>query len=106
MRKNKNPNVLKSEAITIRCTLREKEKLHKMAKNKNKTLSEYLLDCGIASLERRSDKDRKRVVQMIANAEIFNEIFRYLKENPDVFSEEQKMKMKELMEGSCALWRI
>ena len=68
----------KNEIITIRCTTQEKNKIRRKAEEKNKGMGVYILDSAIAGLERRSCKDKKRVVRMIERQEKLNEIHRQL----------------------------
>lgn len=64
----------RNQIISIRCMETDKSAIENKAKKVGKTTSEYVLDCAIAGLERRKDRDRKRVVKMIEVTELMNQI--------------------------------
>lgn len=92
----------KTEIIPVRCRKSEKEKLELAAQKKGKSLSEYMLDSGMAGKERRVQRDKKRVVQLIEEQENINDIQRYRKNN-DIDPELGEM-LDKLIEGVRASW--
>lgn len=92
----------KDETITVRCTKSEREKLERAAQKKGKTLSRNLLDCGIAGLERKRDKDRKRAEMLVIRQQQLNEEYRKLLDN--VEDEKMLEMLKPLMEREQKLW--
>lgn len=103
MNRMKRTDICKDKTISVRVSREEKERIKKKAAKDNKTASEYMLDAAMAGLERRSSKDRKRIVQMIENQEILNDIFEFA-EKMDM-PEELYVKIEELMKGENRLWQ-
>lgn len=103
MGRTKCRETCKDATITVRVSSEEKNKIKKKAKKENKSASEYILDAAMAGLERRNSKDKRRVVQMVRNQEILNDIFE-LSGTTDIATELQD-KIRELMEGENGLWQ-
>lgn len=103
MNRRKKADTCKDTTISVRVSYAEKDRIKKKAAKEDKTASEYMLDTAIAGLERRSSKDRKRIVQMIKNQEILNDIYEFA-EKMDM-PEELYAKIEELMEGENKLWQ-
>lgn len=106
MRAILNKDSRKDKIITIRCAEEERSMLERKANQQQKSLSEYMLDSGMAGVERRRNRDRKRVQQMIENQETLNDLFLMLedmekRELPTKILE----KIEEAMEGDGKLWR-
>lgn len=95
----------RDETITTRCTKKEKTVIARQAKAQNKSISEYMLGCSMAKLERRRDKDRKRMAQIIENQETLNKLEGCLEniESESDLSEVQKL-LEELRRGEKLLW--
>lgn len=101
-----NKDSRKDKMITIRCTEKERSMLERKANQQQKSLSEYMLDSGMAGVERRRDRDRKRVQQMVENQETFNALFLMLEDMKEgEVSAEIQEKIEEAMEGDGKLWR-
>ena len=66
-------------------------------------MSDYVTDAAIAGFERRNSRDKNRIVRMVKNQDILNDIFRLAKET----AVEDKLceKLMELMEGENELWQ-
>lgn len=103
MSRTKRADICKDATITVRISREEKDRIKKKAAKDNKTASEYILDAAMAGLERRSNKDKKRIMQMIENQEILNDIFEFA-EKMDM-PEELYAKIEELMKGENRLWQ-
>ena len=101
MQKNINTDS-KTEIIPVRCRKSEKEKLEHAAKTKGKSLSQYMLDSGIAGKERRVERDKRRSVVIIDNQETLNDIQRYIRDN-DVALELKDL-LYRLIEGEKNIW--
>lgn len=99
----KNTREVKDASITIRCTSKEKEMIERKAKSVDKSTSEYLIDCGMAGLERRRDKDRRRMRQMVENTEAVNEFYCVLQKQ-DTNSELYEYGRK-ILEGESKQWQ-
>lgn len=96
----------KDKIITIRCNEKERDMLERKAKQQEKSLSEYMLDSGMAGVERRRTRDRKRVQQMIENQETLNDLFLILEDMPEgQVPDEIRKKIEDTMEGEGRLWR-
>lgn len=96
----------KDKTITIRCSEKERDMLERKAKQQEKSLSEYMLDSGMAGVERRRTRDRKRVQQMIENQEALNDLFLILEDIPeDQVPDVIRKKIEDTMEGEERLWR-
>ena len=93
----------KNEIITIRCTTQEKNKIRRKAEEKNKGMGVYILDSAIAGLERRSSKDKKRVVRMIERQEKLNEIHRQLSSD-SIGKQDLYELLKELIDEEKKEW--
>ncbi len=93
----------KSETITVRVTNEEKKRIKEKAMKERKKTSEYMVDAAMAGLERRSSKDKKRVMQMVKNQEMINSLFSLLKEKGA--SEELMENVYKLVEGENRLWQ-
>lgn len=105
MRTILDKNSRKDKIITIRCTEKERSILERKAIQQQKSLSEYMVDSGMAGVERRRDRDRKRVQQMIENQETFNDLFLMLEDMEEgKLSAEILEKIEEAMEGDKKLW--
>ena len=59
MRAILDKNSRKDKIITIRCTEKERSMLERKANQQQKSLSEYMLDSGMAGVERRRNRDRQ-----------------------------------------------
>jgi len=100
VRKN---DVSKDHTISIRVSAEDKRKIKEKAKSKNRSMSDYVADAAIAGFERKNSRDKKRIVRMVKNQDILNDIFRLAKET----EVEDKLyeKFMELMEGENELWQ-
>lgn len=96
----------KDKVITLRCSDKEREQLESKAKNLGKSVSSYVLDCSIAGLERKKDKDKKRIKQMIQITEICNQIYKRLKDSDADIPEDIKCMIDLLMKGAEQLWQF
>lgn len=103
MGRTKCRETCKDATITIRVSFEEKNKIKMKAEKEEKSASEYILDAVMAGLERRSSKDKKRVVQMVRNQEILNEIFELV--GTTEVAEVLQDKIRELVEGENGLWQ-
>lgn len=95
--------VSKNATITIRVTGEEKMRIKEKAAKEGKSASEYTADAAIAGMERRRSKDKKRIVQMVKNQEMINDIFKLVKE--EGCQEELVEKLNKLVEGENRLWQ-
>lgn len=95
--------VAKDEIITIRCTRKEKERIKRKAEEKNKNVGNYMLDAAFAGLERRSSKDKKRIVRMIVKQENLIQLLKRL-EAGELETEEISLALRELIEGEKEEW--
>lgn len=95
--------VSKDATITIRVTHEEKMRIKEKAAKGGKSASEYTADAAMAGLERRRSRDKKRIVQMVKNQNMINEIFNLVKEKDD--QEELLEKINKLVEGENRLWQ-
>lgn len=95
--------VSKNTTITIRVTSEEKIRIKEKAAKEGKSASEYTADAAMAGLERRRSKDKKRIIQMIENQEVINDIFKLVKEEHG--QEELLEKINKLVEGENRLWQ-
>lgn len=93
----------KNETISIRVSVEEKRRIKEKARKENKSISGYVADAAIAGLERKNSRDKKRVVQMVKNQEILNDVFR-LARQMEVKGEFYE-KLEELMKGENELWQ-
>lgn len=96
----------KDKVITIRCSENERKQIERKAENIGKSVSSYVLDCSMAGLERKKDKDKKRIKQMIQNTEICNQIHKKLKESEADIPEDIKCMIDLLMKGVDQLWQF
>ncbi len=96
-------NMGKDETISIRVSAEEKKRIIEKARKVNKSTSGYVADTAIAGLERKNSRDKKRIVQMVRNQEILNDIFRLAREME--LEGEFCEKLEELMEGENGLWQ-
>lgn len=93
----------KNATITVRVTEEEKRRIKEKAMKEGKKTSEYIADAAMAGLERRRSKDRKRIMQMVKNQEMINDLLNLLKEKNA--SEEFVEKVNKLVEGENKLWQ-
>ena len=93
---------LKSNSISVRCTAKEKTILQKKANAQGKSVSEYLIDCGIAGAERRSVREKRRVSKLVENQELLNRLFDCIDRKAS--REEIKDIFQMLVEGEQRLW--
>ncbi|MBQ7562355.1 MAG: hypothetical protein IJT16_00015 [Lachnospiraceae bacterium] len=91
-----------STTITIRTSVLEKERLKKKAEKKKKSLGQYLRDCGLAGLERRTDRDRKMVQKKVVRTEYLNRLAEQLKTNDN---ENLKETLREYLETEITEWK-
>lgn len=98
----------KQVCIVARCTELEKEIIHRKAVNQNKSDSKYILDACMAGLERKRDKERKRLIDGVEFVELSNEYYRFLRSNktgiPDDLYKNLEKKFIELEEKSLCLF--
>lgn len=95
----------RNENIVARCTAEEKAMIARKAKAQDKTISDYILGCSMAGLERRRDKDRKRIAQIAENQEALNELQACLeRELPNLDLTRAKELVNQLMIGERRLW--
>lgn len=94
----------KTEILSIRCTAKEKSLLERKARQKDKCISEYLIDQGIAGTERRSSKDKKRLEKMIENQEILNQLYDCI--NSSSSKQEMLRLLQQLTKGEFSLWEF
>lgn len=95
----------RNEIITARCTEEEKAMITRKAKAQNKSVSDYIMGCSMAGLERKRDKDRKRIAQIVENQEALNALQKCLeKEESDLDLIRAKELVKQLMKGERRLW--
>ncbi|MGL5436931.1 MAG: plasmid mobilization protein [Lachnospiraceae bacterium] len=73
----------KSDYISIKCTRKQKAELTAMAQKNGKSVSEYLLDSGLAGKERIRAKDRKQAAGLVRQQEYHNMIYRQAIANGD-----------------------
>lgn len=99
----KGIKVSKDATITIRVTHEEKMRIKEKAEKEGKSASEYTADAAMAGLERRRSKDKKRMVQMIENQELINDIYKLVKKENG--QEELLEKINKLVEGENRLWQ-
>lgn len=79
--------------------------LERKAKAKETPVSSYMLDCSIAGLERRRNRERKQVETLVANQAILNDINEYLSAAPDAICKtEMSDYIKILREKELELW--
>ena len=92
----------KSNTITIRCTEKEKSILQKKAKAQGKSVSEYLVDNGIAGAERRSSREKRRIGKLVENQELLNQLFDCIDRKAS--REEMREIFQKILEGEQRLW--
>lgn len=85
----------KKSTIVARVTKEEKDKINKKAKALSKSESKYILDCCMAGLERKSDKQKKMIGVSVVLQEDVNQL-RYLIQESGV-SGTAKSKIEELV---------
>lgn len=93
----------KNQTMIFRCSESEKELIHKKAKEKGKSDSQYLLDSAMAGTERRKDREKKKLHVIMEYLEIINKSEIYLK-SESCDSEKVKEMCLELIEGGKRLW--
>lgn len=93
----------KTELITIRCTVKEKDLIKRKADERNKSVGVYVLDSSLANLERRSCKEKRRVRGMIERQNKLNEINKRVDE-ADFSLEEAKEIIKNLLKEEMVVW--
>lgn len=93
----------KNQTMIFRCSESEKELINKKAREKGKTPSQYILDSAIAGVERRRDREEKKMQVMIENLEKKNNFAKYLKSEDCDLEKVREMYM-ELEEGEKRLW--
>lgn len=69
---NRSIRERKGEIITVRCTRREKETLKRYAERKGRKVGGILLDCGMAGLERKREKDKRRAEMLVVRQQHLN----------------------------------
>ena len=94
--------VRKSETITIRCTLEEKNKMERKAISQNKTLREYICDSAIAGTERRTRKDKNRIASLVMIQQQLNTLNQYRKDSYSM--QENAEEFEKLLEEENKLW--
>ena len=103
-------NIIKKEerkdnTITIRCTKKEKEAMEQQARKKDMTISQYMLDCGIAGKERHRIKDRRMLKKVVEHDEKLNRLNHVMGKTPEEkIPEELKVIIKELIEEGSEQW--
>jgi len=105
-------NIIKKEErkdniITIRCTKKEKEAMEQQARKKDMTISQYMLDCGIAGKERHRTKDRRILKKAVEHDEKLNRLHHVMGKTPEEkIPEELKAIIKELIEEGSEQWQF
>lgn len=75
---NKNK---KTETISIRCTKTEKDLVERQANKAGKSCSQCVIDAVVAGVERRTEKDKKRIITKVQLQKKQNELQRKIKQN-------------------------
>ena len=91
--------------LSIRCSEDEKNLLLRSAEKRGKNISRYILDSALAGNERKSDKEKRRVVVMIENQMKCNDIYTYMESN-NCSMEVLKKMVKDLLEGGGRIWEF
>ncbi len=91
--------------LSIRCSEDEKNLLLRSAEKRGKNISRYILDSALAGNERKSDKEKRRVVVMIENQMKCNDIYTYM-ESDNCSMEVLKKMVKDLLEGGGRIWEF
>lgn len=94
----------KTELLTIRCTVKEKDHIRNKAKEKNINLGTYILDSAIAGLERKNYKEKKRLKRKVEMQELLNEISRKLQED-DISKGELISLLQDIIEEEKKEWQ-
>lgn len=91
--------------LSIRCSEDEKNLLLRSAEKRGKNISKYILDSALADNERKSDKEKRRVVILIENQMKCNDIYTYM-ESDNCSMEVLKKMVKDLLEGGGRIWEF
>lgn len=96
---------MKCKSIMTRVSEDEKRKIELAAKRCDKSTSEYMRDCSIASLERRTDKLKRMVTAKVRLTEYVNGMEYLLKSRKEEMPREIFLlfedKIKDFQEHSC-----
>ena len=71
----------KTEKISVRCTKREKDIVERQANKAGKSCSQCVIDAVVAGVERRTEKDKKRIIAKVQLQEKQNRLHRKIKQN-------------------------
>ena len=93
----------KNQTMIFRCSESEKELINKKAREKGKTPSQYILDSAMAGVERRKDREKKKLFVIMEYLEIINKSEIYLKSEPCDLEKVTETCL-ELIEGGKRLW--
>lgn len=98
----------KKVCIIARCTVKEKEMIHRKAVSMNKSDSKYILDSCVAGVERKTDKQRKYLKEGVDFIELANAyrniLISHETEMPDSVFNELNDKFQILEEKSLCLF--
>ena len=92
----------KNQNISIKCSQNEKERISRNAKKRNKSVSQYMVDCAMAAHENRKNRDKKRASQMVCNQVLLEQLKNILAQRPDDAEVNETMRLLE--EGMNRLW--
>lgn len=71
----------KEKEISIRCSKKEKTMIERAAISKGKSISQYVLDCSIAELERKTDKMKRLMIARVEKDEKVNKLYYLLEQH-------------------------
>ena len=80
--------------------------MEQQARKKDMTISQYMLDCGIAGKERHRTKDRRMLKKAVAHDEKLNRLYHVMEKTPEEkVPGELKAIIKELIEEGSEQWQ-